>query len=1520
MIDEVTRYNTLIQQSAGGGSTKTLPGDIQITSADFEGFVLHEPVPGIEGTVYQGLIKTGGLGLIHKVYDPIKRTTMALKIPKRAIWDKPELLGLFEKEAAEYRKIQPSPYIVNPLNYRSINGIPHLFLEYVQGGNLRQLLNRTKVSEEPRDRSLNRNMLRYLCISIAKALDHAHASRVLHGDLKPENVMIEEGSGRVRLIDFGGDAGTGIFTPAYASPEHTTPDKYTTRSDIYCFGLIMFELLTGTIFNRDKILKLPGFVSSGEEEIIRYCLAEDPDQRPKNADALVRLLEAEYGTFDTAADDPAERLKERGTFLFTGEKYQEAEEAFRKCNDMRKGADKEFYSMWAYALLRTGNLDEAVKIAEAGEYPGMNDTARRSLESIRAICSWHSDEKRQTMKRYEIILAQKKDPYVMRNLADLYADVGWYAKARDMYMSAAETGSHDAELTAAAAKFFFINGAYGKAWEYMEKAIEKNPREVNYYFGLKDIINRLYGDYSDDIHGIVRRAWENAVDTVPLSIFEANIGDINDRKKEALRLLQEKPDHPQVLPWAKQVLSDDRNYDWLMEEPTEEIQDYFSAPAEIEQLIRNGDLPAAEKLLAAYPRGTGKRLELEGYLEQAKQGISDYGRVYPKALRQDLYARYPKQKKTDPQGDTKKFVVISSESNVEEDVRIASYFYGTDGEFRAGVDRAFELYKKAMDRDPFNVTCLLKALKLRLMLGQRAEAEKLYRTALEEHGENLSLLHSLASVFPVEETLYRRAVETEPEWIWMWISATASNVQLSPEETAKKLTELEHQIQEMPRLGDYYWWYGRQLARRSEKYTCDALRKKTVAYLEKARARLGDKPELLSDLGSAHKNLGDESAAGKWYQEAARAGHIDTLYNLIHGLLVKGEFETVLEWEDTFSNKYRSSELKFPYNGIPFMFIAAAWLLGRREQAFEGLRSLLGAYKEQNNRGAKKKVLHVKKPNTFIATLLVDELIEMDILSKGGKERISYEMFLDLLTHWSETTDAADPLLPLLRNEITVFRILNDSFDIQDADEIFRSPAQQNRTNFHTFNLGVTYWNKEPWRKLFNVFSLIPLENGECEEFNKQWLEMLTKAAELSGREPEAVEHAKRLAELDKLFAHDRKQILLKAGEYQFIVDKLNELEKAALQSLFDSIPETRITRAEASARLGKREEAERDLEIAAEKGFDLKKLELAADREKRKGNPGITIHAAAWLFAHGICAVYKLTENLPKAKEICRRILDMFPENDEICNWVGVFYNSIGDVLEANKLFQQAFSMNPKPVYATNIAAMLKKQDKHTEAVAFLEKAIMTLPGDTQINAMLGDLYYPVDRERAAGYFAQCEAAEIGAVQTLNNAGISLFKLNRNKEALPFFERAEKLNPKSPTAKDNVMHTLRRLGRYEKALPYAIAAVKMTPDDDARNYHTALTLYNMERYEEALKYIHKACEINPENAENMKLKENIESLIKTKYNTFESSSLAAKILNAIDINDLHKIKLGPIQDFVTGGISEERYESKDKKKPKRKE
>jgi tetratricopeptide (TPR) repeat protein len=1462
MMDEITRYNTRLYKSAGGGSTEQLSGDIQISSADFEGFVLHEPVPGIEGTVYQGLIKTGGLGLIHKVYDPVKSTAMALKIPKRAIWDKPELLGLFEKEAAEYRKIQPSPYIVNPLNYKSINGIPHLFLEYVQGGNLRQLLNRTKASEEPRDRTLNRNMLRYLCISIAKALDHAHSYQVLHGDLKPENVMIEEGTGSVKLIDFGGDAGTGIFTPAYASPEHTTPDKYTTRSDIYCFGLIMFELLTGTIFNRDKILKLPGFVSSGEKEIIRYCLAENPDQRPENAGALVRMLEAEYGTFDTAADDPAERLKERGTFLFTGEKYQEAADTFRDCNNLRNGADKEFYSMWAYALLRTGNLDEAIKIAESGEYPGMNDTSRRSLESIRAICSWHSDEKRQTMKRYEIILAQKKDPYIMRNLADLYAAVGWYTKARDLYISAAETGSHDAELTAAAAGFFFINGAYGKAWEYIEKAIEKNPREINYYFGLKDIINRLYGENSDDIHGVVRRAWENAVDTVPLSIFEANIGDINDQKKEALRLLQEKPDHPQVLPWAKQVLSTDRNYDWLMEEPTEKTNDFFSAPAEIEQLIRNGDLPAAEKLLVAYPQGTSKRLELEGYLEQARQGISDYGRVYPKALREDLYTRYPRPEKRELKGDKVKFAVISPESNVEEDVRIASYLYGTDEEFRAGVDRAFELYGKAMDRDPFNVTCLLKALKLHLMLGQQDAAEKLYRLALEEHGENLGFLQSLASIFPVEETLYQRAVETESEWIWRWISATASNIQLAPDETAEKLTELEHQVQEMPRLGDYYWWYGRQLARRSEKYTCDTLRKKSVIFLEKARERLGDKPQLLSDLALAYKNAGNEGAAKKWNEEAARAGHLDALYNLIHGLLEKGEFETVLEWEDAFSNKHRPSELKFPYNGILIMFISAAWILGRRKQAFNGLRSIVSVYAEQKNRGVKTKVLHVKKPNTFIATLFVDELLQIEIISKKGQERISYEMFLELLTQCSDAMEAEDPLLPLLQNEITVFRILNDSFDIQDADEIFRSPAQQNRTYFHTFNLGVIYWNKEPWRKLFNVFTLIPLENGECEEFNKQWLEMLTRAAELSGREPEAVEHAKRLTEINKLSAYERRNILLKGKEYQFIVDKLNELEKAVLQGLFDSMPEVRITRAEALAHLGKKEEAERDVKIAAENILQLKNLEQAIGREKNRGYPGGPIHYFAWAFAMWICKVYKITENIPEARKICRQVLDMFPENDEIYNWVGVFYNSIGDVPEAIKLCQRAFSLEPKPVYATNIAEILKKQDKHTEAAAFLEKAILTLPGNTKINAMLGDLYYPVDRKRAAGYFAQCEAAKIGAVQTLNNAGITLFKLNRNKEALPFFEKAEKLSPKSPTAKDNIMHTLRRLGRYEEALPYAIAAVKMTPDDDARNYHAALTLYNMERYDEALNYIRKACEINPENAENMKLKKTIESSI----------------------------------------------------------
>ena len=121
-----------------------------------------------------------------------------------------------------------------------------IVMEYVQGIDLYDLLE--KCGRLPYD------VAAIIAMQVARALDYVHYRGIVHRDIKPANIMIAR-TGGVKVMDFGiardtsfGDlteAGTGIGTPAYMSPEQVLGDKLDARSDIFSLGVVLYQMLTG---------------------------------------------------------------------------------------------------------------------------------------------------------------------------------------------------------------------------------------------------------------------------------------------------------------------------------------------------------------------------------------------------------------------------------------------------------------------------------------------------------------------------------------------------------------------------------------------------------------------------------------------------------------------------------------------------------------------------------------------------------------------------------------------------------------------------------------------------------------------------------------------------------------------------------------------------------------------------------------------------------------------------------------------------------------------------------------------------------------------------------------------------------------------------------------------------------------------------------------------------------------------------------------------------------------------------
>jgi serine/threonine-protein kinase len=192
-------------------------------------------------------IGSGGMSTVYCATDQTLQRKVAIKLMNREIATDSDQLERFRREARAVAQLS-HPHIVGVIDYGEDDGRPYIVFEYVEGETLKERIRRS-------GRLPITEAVAY-AIEIARALGTAHARHIVHRDVKPQNVLIdEEGSAKVtdfgiaRTLDEEGLTADGrvLGTTDYVSPEQALGHQVTGQSDLYSLGIVLYEMLTGEV-------------------------------------------------------------------------------------------------------------------------------------------------------------------------------------------------------------------------------------------------------------------------------------------------------------------------------------------------------------------------------------------------------------------------------------------------------------------------------------------------------------------------------------------------------------------------------------------------------------------------------------------------------------------------------------------------------------------------------------------------------------------------------------------------------------------------------------------------------------------------------------------------------------------------------------------------------------------------------------------------------------------------------------------------------------------------------------------------------------------------------------------------------------------------------------------------------------------------------------------------------------------------------------------------------------------------
>src|SRR5215475_12017376 len=254
-----------------------------------------------------GELGRGAMGLVYKALDPTIGRTVALKTMRLDVHglETDDVLRRFKNEARAAGVLN-HPNIVTIYDAGEQDGMFYIAMEFIEGTTLHAMLAEKRI--------LSPEEIIQLARQICKGLDYAHSNGIIHRDIKPANIMIT-GDGTVKIMDFGiakaggGMTSTGqvLGTPNYMSPEQVKGKVLDGRSDLFSFGVVLYEMVTGEkpfvgqnvttiiykIVNETPITPrdLDVTVHPGMSIVVTKSLSKLPDERYQTGAELIKDLE-----------------------------------------------------------------------------------------------------------------------------------------------------------------------------------------------------------------------------------------------------------------------------------------------------------------------------------------------------------------------------------------------------------------------------------------------------------------------------------------------------------------------------------------------------------------------------------------------------------------------------------------------------------------------------------------------------------------------------------------------------------------------------------------------------------------------------------------------------------------------------------------------------------------------------------------------------------------------------------------------------------------------------------------------------------------------------------------------------------------------------------------------------------------------------------------------------------------------------------------------------------------------------
>ena len=253
-------------------------------------------------------IGKGSMGIVYKARQTSVDRIVALKVLLDALSQNKEFTKRFDREAKIAAKLSHNN-IVNAIDAGEVSGHYFFVMEYIEGENIKDMLERGKVFDE--------KIALKIVLAVAEALKHAHSKGLIHRDIKPENIILTR-DGNVKLADLGlarptadekwamSEAGMAIGTPYYISPEQVRGQvDVDIRADIYGLGATLYHMVTGVVpysgetpnevmkkhVDKNCLLTPPDHLntklSSGLGEVVETMMAKNRENRYRNPDDLI---------------------------------------------------------------------------------------------------------------------------------------------------------------------------------------------------------------------------------------------------------------------------------------------------------------------------------------------------------------------------------------------------------------------------------------------------------------------------------------------------------------------------------------------------------------------------------------------------------------------------------------------------------------------------------------------------------------------------------------------------------------------------------------------------------------------------------------------------------------------------------------------------------------------------------------------------------------------------------------------------------------------------------------------------------------------------------------------------------------------------------------------------------------------------------------------------------------------------------------------------------------------------------